>query len=92
MDKNDNVDLTNTENAAVVLYKYVLELSKAIYENELRYEDSVIKQSSQMQTAFSFVTAALFAITPIILQYSNDKLSKEFFSASNFVYNFFPVA
>ena len=67
------------ENRAVILYKYVLELSKLIYENELRYEDSVIKQSSQMQTAFSFVNAALFAITPILLTYANDKLSKEFF-------------
>lgn len=69
----------STKNSAVVLYSYVLELSKEIYENELRYEDSIIKQSSQMQVAFSFVIAALFAGVQVIMKYSINQLSKEFF-------------
>lgn len=58
--------------------QYLNEYAKFRYENELRREDSIIQQASQMQTAFSFVTAALFMVAPIVIEY-NSKLSLTFF-------------
>lgn len=55
------------EKMAVKLYQHVYSLSKLKYDSELRREDSLITQSSQMQTAFSFMTAALFMVLPIII-------------------------
>lgn len=59
------------------LYKYALEWAKFKYNEEVRREDSIIKQSSNMQMAFSFIIAALFMAIPIIVQYRG-KLSLEF--------------
>lgn len=58
--------------------QYLNEYAKFRYENELRREDSIIQQASQMQTAFSFVTAAMFMVAPIVIEYSR-KLSLTFF-------------
>ena len=51
-------------------FQYLNEYAKFRYENELRREDSIIRQASQMQTAFSFVTAAMFMVAPIVIEYS----------------------
>ena len=59
-------------------FQYLNEYAKFRYENELRREDSIIRQASQMQTAFSFVTAAMFMVAPIVIEYSR-KLSLTFF-------------
>lgn len=59
-------------------FQYLNEYAKFRYENELRREDSIIQQASQMQTAFSFVTAAMFMVAPIVIEYSR-KLSLTFF-------------
>lgn len=59
-------------------FQYLNEYAKFRYENELRREDSIIRQASQMQTAFSFVTAAIFMVAPIVIEYSR-KLSLTFF-------------
>lgn len=63
---------------AAILYRHVKELSLMTYKNELLIESSIIKQSSQMQTAFSFVIVALFMVAPIVLQYC-DSLSMTFY-------------
>lgn len=49
-------------------YEYLKELSENIYRNEERREDSLIQQAGHMQAVFSFVMAALFMITPLIIQ------------------------
>lgn len=59
-------------------FQYLNEYAKFRYENELRREDSIIQQASQMQTTFSFVTAAMFMVAPIVIEYSR-KLSLTFF-------------
>ena len=51
------------------LLQYCCELAKIKYDSELRREDSIIQQSGHMQTVFSFSTAALFMIAPIVVQY-----------------------
>lgn len=50
-------------------YEYLADFSKAIYENEMRREDSLIQQASHMQTAFSFVVAAVFMLVPIVIEH-----------------------
>lgn len=50
-------------------YKYMCELARIIYDNEREREYSVIDQSGRMQSAFSFVIAALFMAVPVILEY-----------------------
>lgn len=51
------------------LTDHIKELAVLKYENELRREDSLINQASQMQTAFSFTTAALFMVAAIAVEY-----------------------
>jgi hypothetical protein len=48
---------------------HIKELALLKYEDELRREDSLINQASQMQTAFSFTSAALFMVAAIALEY-----------------------
>jgi len=50
-------------------YRYIKELADEKYSAEERREDSLIQQSSQMQTIFSFITAAVFMAAPICLEY-----------------------
>jgi hypothetical protein len=74
----DSNELSEQEKKAIVLYTHVKEIALFKYEAELRREDSLIQQSSQMQTAFSFMSAAVFMVTPVIIQYRG-VLSLEFF-------------
>jgi hypothetical protein len=60
------------------LYTYIAESAKAIYENELYREGSLIQQAATMQSAFSFMVAATFMLVPIVLEYRGT-LSAEFF-------------
>lgn len=50
------------------LYDYICDFSKIKYQHERDREDSIIRQASNMQTAFSFVIIALFTIAPVIVQ------------------------
>lgn len=50
-------------------FRYMAEFAELIYQNEQRREDSLIQQASNMQTAFSFVIAALFMVATIVVQY-----------------------
>lgn len=76
-DNGTDVDLL--EKQAVSLYRHVKELAQMKYESELRREDSLIQQSSHMQTAFSFITAAVFMAAPILIDNRGDNLSLGFF-------------
>jgi len=66
-EKNDELD--EQEKQAIALYSHVKELGILKYEAELKREDSLIQQSSHMQTAFAFMSAAVFMLVPIILEY-----------------------
>ena len=70
-----------TEKQATALYKHVKDLSMWKYDSEIKREDSLIQQSSNMQTAFSFMTAAVFMAVPILIEYRGS-LSLEFFLLS----------
>lgn len=71
-DKNEKQD------TLVAKFEYLNEYAKIKYDSEFRREEAIIKQASQMQTAFSFVTAALFMIAPIVIEYGKS-LSLTFF-------------
>ena len=67
--ENENNQQDSSLEQAEQLYKHVRELAQFKYDSELRREDSLIQQSSNMQTAFSFSTAALFMVAPIVVEY-----------------------
>lgn len=48
---------------------HIRQIAQIIYDAELRREDSLIQQSTQMQTAFSFTSAALFMVAAIAVEY-----------------------
>ena len=50
-------------------YRYIKKLADEKYSAEEKREANLVQQSSQMQTAFSFITAAVFMATPICLEY-----------------------
>ena len=52
-----------------ILYSFICDFAKLKLDNEIKREDSLIQQSATMQTAFSFSTAALFMIAPIVVEY-----------------------
>lgn len=72
------VDRNEKQEMLIAKFEYLNEYAKIKYDNELRREDSIVKQASQMQMAFSFVTAALFMIAPIVIEYRKP-LSLTFF-------------
>lgn len=51
------------------LSNHIRQIAQIIYDAEFRREDSLIQQSTQMQTAFSFTTAALFMVAAIAVDY-----------------------
>lgn len=59
------------------LYSYVKEFALLKLESETKREDSLIQQSANMQTAFSFTTAALFMVAPIAVD-NRGAMSLEF--------------
>lgn len=52
-----------------IQYRFIKELAQQKYDDEIRREQNLIQQSSQMQTAFSFMTAAVFMAIPICIEY-----------------------
>ena len=62
-------------------YRHIKELATLKYEAEEKREQGLIQQSSQMQTVFSFMTAALFMAVPICIEYRG-MLSLKFFLVS----------
>lgn len=72
-------------------FHYIKELSLMKYEAEEKREQNLIQQSSQMQTAFSFMTAAVFMALPICIEYRG-VLSLKFFLVSTSIISVFLVA
>ena len=62
-------------------YRYIKELAILKYDAEEKREINLLQQSSQMQTAFSFMTAALFMAAPICIEHRG-VISLEFFLVS----------
>ncbi len=69
-------------------YRHIKELSQLKYEAEEKREQNLIQQSSQMQTAFSFMTAAIFMAIPICIEYRGLLSLKFFFVSVSFVVAF----
>lgn len=65
-------------------YKHIKELAYLKYEAEEKREQNLIQQSCQLQTAFSFMTAAIFMAVPICIEYRG-VLSLKFFLISTSV-------
>lgn len=70
------VDRTTVDEQILAQYQHIKELALLKYNSEEAREDSLIRQSSQMQTAFSFMTAAIFMPLPVLISYSS--LPKQF--------------
>lgn len=65
--------------------EYIKELTELKYDSELMRERGLIEQSSQMQAAFSFVTAALVMALPPCLEYRGIIPLKFFFISVSFI-------
>jgi len=76
--QNGNIELASAEEQLDDLYLHIKELSALKYEAELRREDSIIQQASHMQTAFSFMSAALLMSASIFLEYRHNLISMKF--------------
>lgn len=63
---NDNAN--GQHDIAGTLYGYIVYFDKEAYASEERRENSLIHQATNMQTAFSFVSAAVFMVAPIVLE------------------------
>lgn len=62
-------DSESVDDLITTQYRYIKELSALKYESEEKREQNLIQQSSQMQTVFSFMTAAIFMVVPICIEY-----------------------
>ncbi len=76
-------DQTNKEEQQVSQFKFIKELATLKYEAEEQRAQSLIKQASQMQAAFSFVMVAVFMAMAILLEYRGE-LPLNFFFVSLF--------
>lgn len=80
--KQDDKSNSDAENDIITLqYRHIKELAQLKYEAEEKREQNLIQQSSQMQTAFSFMTAAVFMAVPICVEYRG-VIELKFFLAS----------
>ena len=70
-----------TKNKEDDLYEFIADFEERIYANEERREDSLIQQAAHMQTAFSFVSAAVFMVAEIVIEHRSN-LSLEFLLVS----------
>lgn len=59
----------NPQDLITPQYRHIKELALLKYDAEEKRELNLIQQSSQMQTAFSFMTAAVFMAVPICIEY-----------------------
>lgn len=60
-------------------FRHIKELAQLKYDAEEKREQALIQQSSQMQTGFSFLTAAVFMALPICIEYRGPVPIKLFF-------------
>jgi uncharacterized membrane protein len=81
--KDDNVlDSDNYYKQECEIWEFTNRLSTLKYDEECRREASLIEQSSKMQEAFGFYTAALYVIAPFIIQYTSSKIPIWFYGSS----------
>lgn len=81
MEKTTTSDINcskTDEDYSSAQYRHILNVSQINIENELRREDSLLVQASHMQTAFAFITAAIFAALPVCIN-NRGTLSYMFF-------------
>lgn len=71
------MDEDNNEKVAEELFEFVKDYALLKWDDEVKRYESLIQQASNMQTAFSFSTAALFMIAPIAVEYKG-KMSFEY--------------
>ena len=70
-----------TQDLVTPQYRHIKELAELKFDAEERREQNLIQQSSQMQTAFSFMTAAIFMAVPVCIEHRGT-ISLEFFLIS----------
>lgn len=83
--------IAEQDQMVVAQYRYIKELALMKYDTEEKREQNLIQQSSQMQTAFSFMTAAVFMALPICIEYRGI-LSLKFFLVSTSIVSIFLIA
>lgn len=69
------------KNTTEQIVTFMSELARFKYDSENERENSIIQQAATMQTAFSFVTAAVLMVAPIVIEYGGN-LSLNFFLVS----------
>ena len=55
--------------------KYAENVTQRKYLRELEVESGIVEQAAHMQTAFSFITAAVFMVAPIACEYRGQNVS-----------------
>ena len=53
-------------------YEYIKDFAQIIYDNEVHREANIFQQASQMQTAFSFVIAAVLMVVPVAVEHRGE--------------------
>lgn len=78
---------THSEQEQIITaqYRYIKELAIMKYNAEEQREQNLVQQSSQMQTAFSFMTAAIFMVLPICIEYRGALSLTFFFISTSFI-------
>ena len=77
----------NPQDLITPQYRHIKELALLKYDAEEKRELNLIQQSSQMQTAFSFMTAAVFMAVPICIEYRGILTLKFFLVSLTFQIN-----
>ena len=70
-----NEKLQEVDNNSEATLLYLAEMCKDIYNTEVERESSILQQASNMQSAFSFVTAGLFVIAQIVSDHRGGRLT-----------------
>lgn len=77
--ENSNEDAAalfdQVDNSGDAMFQYLADMCKDIYETEVERENSLLQQASNMQAAFSFVTAGLFVIAQIVADHRGSGLT-----------------
>lgn len=62
-----NNNIVEGSNYDIALFK--LKYAERKYKSEFEREEAIIQQAATMQTAFSFITAAIFMLLPVVCEY-----------------------
>jgi len=67
-------ELKKVDEKRNIVLQYIGGMSKDIYSMEVEREHSILQQASNMQSAFSFVTAGLFVIAQVVSDHRGNNL------------------